>query len=239
MTADFDLFGCGIYDVAEAARLTGVSRRRIVRWMQGYDFAVRDGSRRHSAPVWSGDLGPIDGTYALSFRDLIEVRFIDGFRRAGVSWPTIRVAAAEACDILKTIHPFATRRFKTDGRAIYARVDAKLLKLGHRQFAFAEVVDRSLFDGLEYRNDQLARWRPHEGRNQIVLDPARSFGRPIAEHSGVPTFALAAAVAAEGEDQTARVARWFTVKPAEVEAAVAYERFLDQRRGRPSQKLAA
>jgi uncharacterized protein (DUF433 family) len=239
MTDGADLFGRGIYDVAETARLTGVSRRRIVRWMQGYDFAVRDGSKRHSDPVWRGDLAPIDGIYALSFRDLVEVRFIDGFRRAGVSWPTIRAAAAEACDILKTSHPFATRRFQTDGRAIYAKLEAKLLELGRRQFAFQQIVDPSLFVGLEYRDDQLARWRPHEGRNLIVLDPVRSFGRPIADRSGVPTFALAAAAAAEGEDQVARIARWLDATPAEVQAAVAYERFLDERRGGAYQKLAA
>jgi uncharacterized protein (DUF433 family) len=238
MNGGVDLLGQGIYDVTEAARLTGVSRRRIVRWMQGYDFVVRGGSKHHSDPVWGGDLAPIDGTYALSFRDLIEVRFIDGFRRAGVSWPTIRRAAREACDLLKTKHPFATRRFRTDGRAIYAQLEAKLLELGRRQFAFQEVVDPSLFVGLEYRDDQLARWRPHEGRKLIVLDPARSFGRPIADRSGVPTFALAAALAAEGVGQAARVARWFDVTTAEVDAAAAYERFLD-RRSQAHQKLAA
>ena len=81
--------GIGIYGVPEAARLTGVSAPRIRRWVKGYTFRVR-GSARRSAPVWQSQLPRLDHQIAVSFLDLIEIRFVNAFLEHGVSWPTIR-----------------------------------------------------------------------------------------------------------------------------------------------------
>lgn len=60
-----------------------------------------------------------EGRTALSFRELIEVRFVRHFLRAGVSWPNIRRAAAAARrDLLS--ESGHRRRFSTDGMTIFA-----------------------------------------------------------------------------------------------------------------------
>ncbi len=119
-TGRFDSLSTGIYSVPEAARLSGVPAARIRRWLRGYAHGPRK-SRRRSAPVWTGQIEPRDGALALGFRDLLEVRFVDAFLRAGVSWQTMRLAHTEATRELSTDHPFCSNRFVTDGRRILLR----------------------------------------------------------------------------------------------------------------------
>src|SRR5688572_17347374 len=106
------LLGVGVYTVPEAARLTGVSAPRIRRWLTGYTFTSR-AAHRSSAPVWERQIVSSGGELVLSFRDLLEVRFVDAFRRHGVGWKMIRLAAERAAEIIEDSHPFSTRRFKT------------------------------------------------------------------------------------------------------------------------------
>src|SRR5436305_6279153 len=107
------LLGLGVYSVPEAARLTGVSSRRIRRWLQGYSYSA-GGAPHTSPPLWRRQIASQE-SLILSFRDLLEVRFVDAFRRHGVGWKAIRVAAECAAEIVQDSYPFSTRRFKTDG----------------------------------------------------------------------------------------------------------------------------
>jgi hypothetical protein len=89
------LLNAGLYTVPEAARLTRISVGKVRRWLKGYDF--RSGtSLHHSDAVWQGEIKPIENKLALSFRDLLELRFVDAFIRAGVSWRTMRRAHTKA-----------------------------------------------------------------------------------------------------------------------------------------------
>ena len=62
---------------------------------------------------------------------------------------------------------------------------------------FAAVIERT-FKDLDLDDDVVVRWRPYRGKDSIVLDPERAFGKPIAASSGVPVVALVGAVTAEG-----------------------------------------
>ena len=55
-----------------------------------------------------------------------------------------------------------------------------------------------------------------------MIDPTRSYGKPIAAKSGVPTQVLAQAYEAEGSYKA--VAAWYEVDEAAVRHAVRYER---------------
>src|SRR5713226_5719027 len=97
--------GPGVYTIAEAARLTRVSQGRVRRWMKGYTF-VWHGEARTSPPVFLGQYEPTErGTVALSFQDLVEVRFVDAFLDAGVSWKNLRIAHERAAALLHVTHP--------------------------------------------------------------------------------------------------------------------------------------
>lgn len=219
--------GVGIYTVPEAARLTHIHPARIRRWIKGYTFPQRDGRKGYSAPVWQHDLSEMGGTVALSFKDLIEVRFIDAFLKHGVSWKHIREAAEYAANLLEASHPFQTRTFKTDGKKILAQLvhetgDTSLLELVQGQYALEDVVEPYLYEGLEFADSEnVDRWYPMNDNRTVVIDPDLSFGQPVILPEAVPTSVLAKAV--ESEDSVDRVARWFMIDREAVEDAVRFE----------------
>ena len=115
-----NLVNTGIYSVSEAGRLTRIPAGKIRRWIKGYSFRTGK-SVRHSDAVWQMDIKPLDDKLALSFRDLLELRFVDAFIKAGVSWKTMRRAHASAQTELNTTHPFCSQRIATDGKNILLR----------------------------------------------------------------------------------------------------------------------
>lgn len=223
---NFNLVGVGLYTAKEAERLTGVPSRSIQRWLYGYRYHHGE-IFREMPPVWNGQIPRIDEQLGLGFQDLMEIRFVHAFREHKIGWPTIRIAAQRACDIFKVDHPFSTRRFKTDGRRIFAEAvdesgETKLLDLVRNQYAFHQVVSPSLYIGLEFSDlDSVLRWFPMWPKRDVVVDPHRSFGRPVVASTGVPTEILAKAY--EVEESVDCVAKWFDVPTNTVRAAINFE----------------
>lgn len=220
--------GAGIYSVTEASRLTRVSPSRIRRWLRGYRYRVKHGTRE-SPPVWQGDFSPIEGSAALSFSDLIEIRLVAQFLSAGVSWRTMRKARAEAVELVASTHPFCTQQFCTNGSKVFLRTDRgesdeRLVELLAKQRYFLDIVEPLLVQLDFSQGERLLRWWPMGHDRQVVLDPARSFGRPIIEREGVPTFFLASAAAAS--ESLSTVCEWYDVPESAVTDAVEFERRL-------------
>lgn len=164
----------------------------------------------------------------LGFLDLMEVRFVDAFLKAGLSLPKIRKAAKLAAELVGRDHPFSTQKFRTDGKTVFVelkhkeRGDKSVLDLERRQFGIYDVILPSLLEGVEFDEEgQAARWRPEGATPLVVLDPQRQFGQPIVETGGVQTSVIADAVRAEGSIET--VARWFEITREAVEQAVKFE----------------
>lgn len=218
----------GIYTVPDAARLSRVSTGRIRRWMRGYRFRTKK-KEHHSRPLWHGQLDPIGHCLALGFLDLIEIRFVDAFRKAGVSWSMLRAAHERGVRMFNTDHPFCTQRFETDGRGLFVELhnetgEPTLLEIVRDQHVFAQIT-RPFLKDLEFGADnELLRWRPETRRRLVVLDPTRSFGRPIVLRHGVPTEILAGATSACGSIE--EVSRWYEVPTDEIEDAVEFEQQL-------------
>ena len=218
----------GIYTVPEAARLTRISTGRIRRWLRGYKFRTKL-KQHHSPAIWHGQLEPIDHSLALGFLDLIELRFVDAFWKAGVNWTMIRKAHERGAEMFKTDHPFCTQGFVTDGREIFAELhketgESSLLEIVHNQQVFGQII-RPFLKELEFSDrNVLLRWRPITRNRLVVLDPKRNFGRPIVTNHGVPTEVLARAAAACGSLE--EVSRWFEIPKAEIEDAIEFEQQL-------------
>lgn len=224
-TGEKSLLGVGFYTVPEAAQMTGVSAGRIRRWLLGYTFKV--GEELHASQrLWAPDLERLDEALALSFRDLIEVRFVDYFRTAGISWKMLREVGSEAAEMVGSTHPFSTQQFKTNGRKIFrelggAKGKKAILDVLSKQHAIATVVAPSLYEGLEYYNDNPARWFPVDRSKRVVIDPAVAFGQPSLNPEGVPTAVLARAFRVE--QSVDKIARWYRVPKPAVRAALKYE----------------
>ena len=214
------LVGMGLYTPAEASRLVGIPTGKIVRWLRGH--AV---SGKPYDALWKPQIDLGDGSIYLGFRDLMELRTANAFLSKGVSAITIRKTIVEVSRLIGESRPLSTKRFKTDGRSIFLELvsedgDTRLLDIFKQQYAFKKIIEQSLKD-VEFLDDAPNRWWPMTRSKGIVVDPARSFGQPIDEESGVPTRVLATAVAAEGSVDAA--ARVWAVKPQTVRRAVEYE----------------
>jgi uncharacterized protein (DUF433 family) len=219
--------GIGYYTVPEAARLLRIPPRNINRWLGGYQYE-ENGRSASMPPLWRPELPSYEHHLELSFRDLIELRFVKAFLDAGLGLKTIRTCLDYARDCVADPRPFSTRKFGTDGRTIFlesvARVDeAQLLDLKKRQFVIKDVIERT-FKDLDIEDEVVSRWRPYRGKPTIVIDPARAFGQPIASSSGVPTAVLAEAATAEGAAH--RAAHLFGVSASVVQDAIAFEQSL-------------
>jgi uncharacterized protein (DUF433 family) len=228
-----DALGRGAYGTAEALRLINfrrppamaprkITRQAVVRWLGGQEL---------SHALWTPDFRPIesDGAFDVSFRDLIELRFVKAFRDAGLSLQTIRECFGRAVDVVHDARPFSTRRFRTDGKTIFFEItdrvhEGELVDLKRRQNVFHRIVEPSLHD-LEFDADVLARWYPlGMSRKSIVIDPGRSFGRPIVSDGGVPTETILRAVEVEGSPE--RVARLYELPLGAVRDALSFEQQL-------------
>lgn len=217
--------GVGLYSLSDAERLTRIPKARIRRWMEGYAY-TRDGKHHESRPIVSGDLGRSAGELALTFADLMEVRFLEAFRDAGVSWREIRATAEKVSEIMHSDHPFSNRRFTTDGKSILAEIQkdgqTQLLRIVREQLEIHRIVAPSLIAGVAFDGHGDPRtWRPMKNV-RVVVDPLRAFGAPIVLDGSVPTRILAASARAE---RSKKMTAWvFQVPVGAVEAAVKFER---------------
>jgi uncharacterized protein (DUF433 family) len=182
---DEAIFGLGIYSPREAARLIGGNAQEILRWTRGSG---------PTEPLWNAHYQFLDDTSELSFLDLIEVRVVKAFRKAGVSLQAIRFAIDLASQKFGLNRPLSTRSFKLLGGEITmtAIEDADhLVSLSRKnpgQGIFAEIVKQSLND-LEYEDEYVVRWRPSIAQH-VVIDPKRQFGAPILDEIGVSTATI-------------------------------------------------
>lgn len=229
METGYRYIGRGIYSIPEVARLSGVQSRCISRWVRGYRSSTRDACYK-GKPVFKSDYDE-DGSRNLSFLDLIEIRFVDAFRRYGVSWKTIRAAMEKACELLSETHPFSSKKFLTDGCSILYQVerenhDTSLMNLVNDQYELKKLLDLYLHEGLEFTPDDIAsRWWPLGMAHDIVIDPLRSFGKPIVASTGIPTGVIYDSFRAES-CSTETVAHWLGIDAEQVEEAVDYEKSL-------------
>lgn len=223
-----NLIGIGLYTPAEAGRLVQVSPAKISRWLRGHE--VDD---RHYDALWNPQVDMGDEGIFLGFRDLQEVRIAAAFIARGLSPQRVRQAIGLARELISDERPLSTSRFRTDGRSVFLQVveedgQTKLIDLFKKQFAFREMIEKSLTN-LEY-NDAGAPslWWPLGRASSVVIDPARSFGQPIEVETAIPASTLAAAARAEGSPEAA--ARAWSVPLRAVKRAVVFENNMAHRK---------
>ena len=152
-----DALGRGAYSAVESLRLLNfnrpglpparrVSRNTVARWLRGYSHG-EDGSR-HSEALWEPDYHNEGDQIELSFRDLIELRFVKTFRDLGIGLPTIRDCYRRAVDEVQDDRPFSTQRFRTDGKTIFLEItekdhDGRMIDLKRRQQVFRTIIEPS------------------------------------------------------------------------------------------------
>ena len=220
------LLATGIFTIPEAAELVSASQRALRVWVEG-----RKGKQE---PVINNQIGRIGRTVAVSFTNLIELRFVAKFVSAGVRLNEIRAIMEEVKDMLHHPHPFATKTvFRTDRKKIVAQIARKngvtvLYDLKTKNYEMHVVVLSSLEENVIWDPDGGAvAWYPRPATApHVIVHPSHSFGRPILFDSKIPTETIAQAVKAEGSAGT--VAQLFGVPERQVREAVAFQQHLRQ-----------
>ena len=214
------LVGIGSYGIPEASRFAKVNVRTANRWLAGSDDGRND-------RLLHRDLPSVDGRHAVSFLDLIDLLVVGRFRDEGVSFQTVRRVYSRLRKSLDTPHPFSHRRLLTDGRTIFMETldhikgDHHFEEVLSGQRAMPDIL-KPYLKHIEYASETqtAARWNIAKG---VVIDPARSFGKPVIAAEGTTTFVLARSFDANGKDADL-VADLFDVSPEAVRQAVAFER---------------
>jgi uncharacterized protein (DUF433 family) len=223
----YRLIGHGVYTMPETARLTRIAAPRIRRWLRGYDHRI-GGELRRSPAMIEPTFGLIDGMVAISFLDLVEIRFINALVEQGVTWAYLRKAYERAVEIVGHSRPFSTRTFKTDGRRILTEIagtsgSRSTLDVGAGRLGFWPMI-APFYRQLDFDADEASRWWPLADR-KVVIDPQRSFGQPIVARDGIPTRTLYRAYLAEKE-AISEVASWYGISRHSVRSAVEFEECL-------------
>jgi uncharacterized protein (DUF433 family) len=219
-----ELVGVGVYTIPQASKLTRVPASSIRRWLFGYRYKYKGQEvSQHAVVAIHKSLRDLR---VLTFRDLIEMKFVHAFRAEGVSWNTLRIAVNKAAELTRAEHPFASQQFVTDGKTIFAEIaqttgNKELLDLKSDQMAFKRVMLPSLRSNVDFGEAGIERWWPLGKRKPIVLDPTRQFGQPILDSEGVPTEVLSRAYSAVKDIR--HVANWYRVSQNAVRSAIEFE----------------
>src|SRR5262245_26696724 len=123
--------GVGLYSLAETARIIGAHPETVRRWLVEASELVP----RYFDP----------SEKLLTFVELIEVYFVNMFRREGVPLPVIKEVSKAAAKRLSSPYPFAVKRFDTDGRTVFATLikehkgEAQIEDLNRSQYVFKSI----------------------------------------------------------------------------------------------------
>jgi len=205
----------GVYSYPEAARILGVSARRVARWADGYLFPLREGYGR-SEPVLQAR-GHRRGV--LTFPELIELMFVRDFVALGVSLQHIR-ATAQALAQEVGDYPFTRKQVLVGGRTLLVRETEHILRrpdIGQLVADFAETLVKQ----VEIENDIVRRYYPPQFNRLVYLDRAIRGGEPVVSERAVPTRIIYNLW--ERERDLERVADYFELPLDVVSAAIRYE----------------
>ncbi len=219
---DANIHNFAAYNAPEAARLLGISSQRIKRWMSGYSYGPASGKKLMPA-LWDRQHQEFDDFF-IGFNDLIELRFVDAFVRAGLNAQAVRKLLEKAKAIAQCDYPLTTHRFKTDGRTIFLEVwqadEERAIDVRNGQHAFHAVVKPSFRD-LEFDAHSVTKWYVDGKSKKVVIDPNLAFGQPTIENTSISTARLYEAFVAEGDVKA--VANQFEISLTEAKHAIEFE----------------
>ena len=210
----------GFYSVGEVRRLSGISENVSRRFVNSY---------KGIHGLWGGGIQKFSGGVYLTFRALMEIRHIASFNSAGVSWQRIIRAASRAKLIFASDYPFSDLRFKTDGAHIFRDSGTELEQVSqYGQMAFKDVLGGSLFDPVDYWENQPVCWYPAEewglsdvGKT-IMINPNVAFGAPVIVGYHIPAEVIYQSYKAEHDDAYS-VAANYEIPQASVECAIIFQ----------------
>ena len=194
----------GIYDLAVARRLTGVSANSIKRWLEEYPAHVAE-----LKPEWKDLSGRIHiEDNRLSFLEMVEV-LIAGKIRAGKggSYRKVRKYHDGLAAEWGTQFPFAHQNLAAYNEELPTRAVKAL-------------------EQLDYEDGFASRWLPFGKDGSLALDPRRAGGQPAIKGRRLRVVDIS------GQFQAGYTIKWiaddFDIRPVDVEQALRYALLLKE-----------
>jgi len=215
-----------LYSMAEAARIVRLRPATLRTWVLGRDYETSSGTQKWPALVKIADRRQ----KRLSFTNLVELHVLSALRGRKVRVDRIREATRFIKSEMGTDHPLADSDTSTDEVDVYVEYLGRLVNASQGQATFRPIVEQYLTRidrderGLARRLFPVTRVGTSLGPQRVVIDPARRFGKPFLEGTGVATATVADRFRA-GESSR-ELAADFGVTEADVEEAVRFETLL-------------
>lgn len=216
------------YHASEAAHILGLPAATVRAWSFGHDYAQPDGTRQRFARV----IEPAElRQRLLSFSNLRELHLLSVIRRRHrVQLPQVRKAVAYMQKQLGEKRPLLSARLRTNGVDLFVESAGQLLNVSKQgQQALREDFERAL-GRVDFNPRGVAvRLFPYTQRGHdepvppraVVVDPQRSFGRPVLVGACVRTEVIKDRFLAG--DGIAEMAGDYGVAPAAIEEALRFE----------------
>ena len=222
--SNLNLLDSGVFTVPMIAELISVPRSKVRAWVNGHGKTQK--------PLIDNELSQVDDKLAVSFTNLMELQFVNFFTKAGVKLRDIRAIMQEAKRALNHPHPFATKTvFQTDKKKIVAKIAKDngvehIYDLKSQNYEMKDIVMQSFEHDMIYDpNGNACVWYPRRNRcPNVVINPRRSFGRPILQGSQIPTEAIFKVFLVEESLET--VSAMFEIGEQDVREAVDFENTL-------------
>ena len=189
-----DLRELPAYAVGEAAAYLGLPPSTLRSWTLGQRYRV-NGQPRVFRPVVA--IADRQGR-KLSFINLVEAFVLAGIRREhSIPLPKVRRAVEYLRRTFGTKRPLAEERFETDGVDLFVEKFGALIGATQDgQIQLRDIIRARLkrvrrdLDGIPEKI-VLFPARASAGIGDVVIDPRRSFGRPVLDGFGIRTAILA------------------------------------------------
>jgi uncharacterized protein (DUF433 family) len=183
------------YTIAEAAHYLCIPKATISAWVKGTTYSVRGKPTRFHRVI---DL-PVKSKNVLSFYNLAEAHVLRVLRTEyNIQLQPIRKALQFIKIERGWKRPLIQEQFRTDGITLFIQHLGKLLDVSNPQQRLMEELLNEHLKRIDWENSFAARLYPFtrltpggDAPRSIVIDPHRSFGRPIVDRLGVTTNVIA------------------------------------------------
>lgn len=226
--AHHDLYDQPAYRASEAARILALPVGTVSAWCFGQDYRHGDGTPKRFRRV----IEPAQLTQReLSFVNLCELHLLSVIRRHhGVKLAKVRQAIDFLRQELGVARPLATQKFLTNGVVLFVEHAGHLLNVSEQGQQALRADFESALARIEFSRDgnpvllfpftRNATLRDEQPRS-VVVDPARSFGRPVVAGAFVRTEVIEQRFRAG--DTIAEMADDYGVPAATIEEALRFE----------------
>lgn len=184
MTFDNNIFGfgSGIYTTPEVAKILGLPRGKVRRWLKDYwTTKFSNNSIQYSDGIGAEQI--------TNFNTLIEFFTFYQLREKGVSAQKIVKAHDVLVEVFKTPYPFATSNILTDGeKVLFEGSVGEIIKADRSLQIYINQVIEPFCQRIEFDKNKLAeKFYPMGKSHHVVIDPKRKFGQPVIGDTNILT----------------------------------------------------